>query len=55
MFRSILVLWVVTFLSVAATVYGRLAAKAFGVVLVATSVYAFFVPPIILAIGNPIP
>jgi hypothetical protein len=55
MFRSILLLWVVTFLGVAATVYGRMAAKVLGVVLLATSIYAFFVPPVLLALGHKIP
>jgi len=55
MFRSILVLWVVAFASVAATIYGRLRPRPLGTVLLGTSAYSFFVPAIILALGKTIP
>jgi len=55
MFRSILVLWVVTFLSVAATVYGKMQPKILGGILLVTSIYAFLTPAFILALGHTIP
>lgn len=56
MFRSILVVWAVAFLAIAATLYGRFQAKLLGVILaVGVAVYTFWVPIIILALGNEIP
>lgn len=55
MFRSILVLWVITFLAVAATVYGKMQPKLLGGILLITSLYAFLLPPVILALGHAIP
>ena len=55
MFRSILIVWAVVFLAIAATTYGRFAAKSLGLLLVGTAVYTFWVPAIILALGNEIP
>ena len=52
MFRSILVLWLVAFLSVTATVYGRLSGKILGYVLVVTALYGFFLPIVIAALSN---
>jgi len=47
--------WAVVFLAIAATTYGRFAAKSLGLLLVGTAVYTFWVPAIILALGNEIP
>lgn len=55
MFRSILVIWLVVFLAITATTYGRLNAKVLGLLLVVTAVYTFWVPAIILALGKTIP
>ncbi|HEX4190501.1 MAG TPA: hypothetical protein VHZ06_05855 [Marmoricola sp.] len=55
MFKSILAFWVVSFGSVAAVIYGRLAGRALGVVLVATSLYTFLLPAAILGSGHAIP
>lgn len=55
MFRSILVVWLVVFLAIAATTYGKLTAKTLGGLLVVTAVYTFWVPAVILALGNKIP
>lgn len=55
MFHSILILWIVTFLAVAATVYGKLPAKVLGLILLVTSIYAFLTPAFILALGHSIP
>ena len=55
MLRSILIVWLVAFLSVAATTYGKLQAKILGLVLAATAIYTFWVPALILATGNDIP
>ncbi|MFC5996319.1 hypothetical protein ACFQE5_19120 [Pseudonocardia hispaniensis] len=55
LFRSILVVWAVAFLAVTLTVYARLSPRALGAILLATSVYTFFVPPVLLALGRAIP
>ncbi len=56
MFQSILVVWAVAFLAIAATVYGRFQAKLLGIILAAgVAIYTFWVPIIILALGNEIP
>lgn len=55
MFQSILVVWVVAFLGVAATTYGKLPGKVLGLILLATAIYTFWTPAIILALGNEIP
>ncbi|MCW2632839.1 MAG: hypothetical protein JWR88_1801 [Pseudonocardia sp.] len=55
MFRSILIVWVVAFLAVAATVYGRLNGKVLGAILLITSLYTFLTPAAILALGKSIP
>ena len=55
MLRSILIVWLVAFLSVAATTYGKLQAKILGLVLAVTAIYTFWVPALILATGNDIP
>lgn len=55
MLRSILIVWLVAFGSVALTTYGKLQAKFLGMVLGATAIYTFWVPALILATGNDIP
>jgi hypothetical protein len=55
MFRSILLFWVVTFLAITATTYGKFPPKALGLILVATAVYTFWVPAWILATGHTVP
>lgn len=55
MFRSILIVWFVAFLAIAATTYGRLQAKPLGAILVGVAVYTFWIPIVILALGNSIP
>ena len=55
MFQSILVVWAVAFLAITATVYGRLQAKLLGAILVGVAIYTFWLPIIILALGNTIP
>jgi hypothetical protein len=47
--------WVVTFLAITATVYGKFAAKALGALLGGVAIYTFWVPIIILATGRTIP
>ncbi len=47
-FQSTLIVWVVAFLSVTATVYGKLPAKALGAILLLTALYTFFLPVILL-------
>jgi len=55
MLRSILVVWALAFLAIAATTYGRLGARVLGVLLLITAVYTFWIPASILAMGNTIP
>ena len=55
MFRSILIVWAVAFLAIAATTWGRFNAQLLGVILVGVAIYTFWVPIIILALGNEIP
>ena len=55
MFRSILIVWVVAFLSIAATTYGRFNPKVLGGILAVTAIYTFWVPAVILALGKTIP
>ncbi|HET7234930.1 MAG TPA: AmiS/UreI family transporter [Actinomycetota bacterium] len=55
MFQSILIVWAVVFLAIAATTYGRLQGKALSVLLFITAIYTFWTPAIILALGNEIP
>jgi len=55
MFRSILVVWAVTFLVIPATVYGEVPAQWLGGLLAGVAVYTFWVPVILLALGHKIP
>ena len=55
MLRSILIVWLVAFLSVTATTYGKMQAKPLGGILAVTAIYTFWVPAIVLATGNSIP
>ena len=55
MFQSILVVWVIAFLAVAATTYGKLPGKVLGAILTLTAVYTFLVPAALLALGKSIP
>jgi len=55
MFRSILIVWLIAFLAVWATTYGRFSAKLLGWILLFTAVYTFWIPGILLALGRSIP
>jgi hypothetical protein len=55
MLHSILVVWLVAFLAVAATTYGKLPGKVLGVILTLTSLYTFLTPAALLALGKSIP
>jgi hypothetical protein len=55
MLHSILVVWLIAFLSVAGTTYGKLPGKVLGVVLTITSLYTFLTPAALLAMGKTIP
>ena len=55
MFQSALVVWFVAFLAITATTYGRLQAKVLGAILVVVAIYTFWLPMVILALGNNIP
>ncbi|MBI2237952.1 MAG: hypothetical protein HYU54_05420 [Actinobacteria bacterium] len=55
MFQSILVIWLVVFLGITATTYGRLNPKALSTLLFITAIYTFWTPAVILALGREIP
>ncbi len=55
MFRSILVVWLVAFLAIAATTHGKFKAGRLGAVLLVTAAYTFFTPVALLAMGQAIP
>ena len=55
MFQSILLVWVVVFLAITATAYGKLNPKVLSVLLFITAIYTFWTPVVILATGNTIP
>lgn len=55
MFHSILIVWVVAFLAIAGTTYGKIPARLLGVILLITAGYTFFAPVALLAMGRPIP
>ena len=55
MFLSILIAWLVAFLAVALTTYGRLAGRALGGILLVTAIYTFWVPASLVALGQAIP
>lgn len=55
MLQSILVVWLIAFLSVAATTYGKLPGKVLGAILTITSLYTFLTPAALLALGKSIP
>jgi hypothetical protein len=55
MFRSILLVWLVAFLAIAATTHGRFKAGFLGMVLLVTAAYSFFTPVAVLAMGRSIP
>ncbi|HEY1701898.1 MAG TPA: hypothetical protein VGG75_19500 [Trebonia sp.] len=55
MFQSILIVWAIAFLSVAAFVYGKLRPPVLGGVLVVTAIYTFLLPAALLGAGQAIP
>ncbi|MCW2795846.1 hypothetical protein [Nocardioides sp.] len=55
MFKSMLVVWVVAFLAIAAVTYGKLKGQLLGGVLMVTSLYTFLLPAAILGSGHAIP
>ena len=55
MFQSILIVWAVAFLAITATAYGKLAAQQLGAILLVVATYTFWLPVVIIALGNDIP
>ena len=55
MLQSILIVWAVAFLAITATTYGKLPARPLGAILVGVAIYTFWLPIIIMALGNDIP
>lgn len=52
LFQSIMVVWTIAFVAIWATVYGKLAARWLGWILVFTAVWTFFLPAIRIALGE---
>jgi hypothetical protein len=55
MFQTILLVWFVVFLAIAATTYGKFNPKWLSALLFLTAIYTFWTPAVILATGNEIP
>ena len=53
--QSILIVWAVAFLAITATTYGKLAAQQLGAILLVVATYSFWLPVVIMALGNDIP
>jgi hypothetical protein len=51
LFQSIMVVWTVAFFGIWATVYGKMPARVLGWILVATSVWTFFLPALRISLG----
>jgi hypothetical protein len=54
-FTAILIFWVVTFLAITMTTYGRLSGKALGLILLITSLFTFLIVPVSWAMGITLP
>lgn len=55
MFQSILIVWAVAFLAITATTYGKMAAQQLGAILLVVATYTFWLPVVIMALGEDIP
>ena len=55
MFRSILIVWAIVFLAIAATTYGKFKAKNLAALLFITATYTFWTPAVYIALDKKIP
>ncbi len=54
-FTLIIIWWVIAFLSITLTTYGKMQAKVLGIILMITALFTFFLVPILLVLGVAIP
>ena len=54
-FTLILIWWTIAFLSITLTTYGKLQARALGVILMLTAVFTFFLVPVFFVMGWNLP
>jgi len=54
-FTLILIWWTIAFLSITLTTYGKLQARALGVILMLTAIFTFFLVPVFLVMGWNLP
>ena len=54
-FTLILIWWTIAFLSITLTTYGKLQARALGVILMLTALFTFFLVPVFLVMGWNLP
>ena len=54
-FTVILIWWVIAFLSITLTTYGKMKPKELGIILMITAIFTFFLIPVLLALGVAIP
>jgi hypothetical protein len=51
----IIIWWVVTFLAITMTTYGKLQARVLGIILMLTAIFTFFLVPVFLVMGWNLP
>ncbi len=54
-FTLILIWWVIAFLSITLTTYGKMKPKVLGIILMITAIFTFFLIPVFLVLGIAIP
>ena len=54
-FTLILIWWVVTFLAITMSTYGKLQARVLGIILMLTAIFTFFLVPVFLVMGWNLP
>lgn len=55
LFTLIIIWWVIAFLSITLTTYGKMSPKILGVILMITALFTFFLVPVLLVLGIAIP
>lgn len=54
-FTIILIWWVIAFLSITVTTYGKMQPKVLGIILMITAIFTFFLVPVLLVLGVTVP
>ena len=54
-FTLIIIWWVIAFLSITLTTYGKMKPKVLGIILMITALFTFFLIPVLLVLGVAIP